>query len=389
MEKNQIIIVGAGMVGLICALSLAQKNYRVTLVEAKPLAFQADEKNPRVSAINCASLEMLKNTGIFERIAEPHRSPLLKMEVWDDKGGGQIQFDSADLNLPELGFIIHNQAILRAAWELIKRNENITFINQAPIKIQREASQIILEFSEDHTISGELLIGADGSNSWVRENAGIEAEISPYEQSGIVAIIETELAHRNCAFQNFLSTGPLGALPLSHPQQLSIVWSADTEYANQLLSMEVEAFNAALQSALGNKLGAAKLISDRQEFPLKALHAKKYCEERLVLIGDAAHTIHPLAGQGVNLGLMDAIVLIDNLDEALKKHREIGAFRVLRAYERARKLDNCAMLASMSGFKMLFGNQNSWLIQLRSLGFNAVNKCGPLKKFFMRKACGT
>jgi 2-octaprenylphenol hydroxylase len=387
MEKYDVIIVGAGMVGLACAVALAQQDFKVTLVEANALKLNENNLVPqaRVSAINTASIELLKKLGIFEKIPTDKIAPLIKMQVWDESGGGQIDFDSAEIGLPRLGYIIANDDMQRAAWSAISMHKNVSFHHETPLKITRESSRIILEFAE-HKIAASLLIAADGANSWVRKTMGIEAEIKPYAQSGIVAVIETEKPHENGAYQNFLPTGPLGALPLSDPHHMAIVWSADYDYAHTLLEMEASRFNSLLQVSLGNKLGASALITERQEFPLKAVHAEHYCQERLVLIGDAAHTIHPLAGQGVNLGFKDVDVLTQCIVEAKQKHRDIGAFRVLRAYERARKWDNQSMLVAMRGFKTVFGAKNSLLIQMRSLGLNLVNKCGPVKKLLMRMA---
>lgn len=389
MERYDAIIVGAGMVGLACALALAEENFKVAIVESKTVNLHSDEseREARVSAINPASLNLLKKLGILSKIPSSKIAPLVKMQVWDESGGGQIEFDSSEVGLPELGSIIANQDILRAAWASLGDHKNVSFHNEAPINITREPQEIILEFPE-RKIAAHLIVAADGINSWVRKTLEIEAEMKSYSQSGIIALIETEKPHGQCALQNFLPTGPLGVLPLKNPNEMAIVWSADSDYAKQLLTMDVPSFNSALQAALANKLGSISLISERQEFPLVASHAKQYCQERVVLIGDAAHTIHPLAGQGVNLGFKDVEVLLEAILEAREKRRDIGIFRVLRSYERARKLDNKSMLASMRGFKAVFGSKNAFLIQLRSFGFSVVNRCAPLKKLFMEKALG-
>ena len=370
-------------------MALAKQHFKVAIVEAKTLKLHDENQlHSRVSAINTASIELLKNIHIFDKLPDSKIGPLVKMQVWDESGGGQIDFDSAEVGLAQLGCIIANEDLVRAAWTAISEHKNVSFHNEAPLNLIRESSQIVLELAEKK-IAASLIIGADGANSWVRKALGIEAEIKSYEQSGIIALIETERSHQQTAFQNFLPTGPLGALPLNNAHHMAIVWSADTEYAKQLLEMHPLKFNSVLQAALGNKLGWSTLMSDRKEFPLVASHAKQYCQERAVLIGDAAHTIHPLAGQGVNLGLMDVQVLVDALINSREKQRDIGALRALRTYERARKLDNKNMLAAMRGFKTIFGARNTCLIQLRSLGLNTVNRCQPLKKIFMQKALGS
>lgn len=388
MEHYEAIIVGAGMVGLSCALALSEENFKVVIIESQALTWPDEKKTEtRVSAINSASLVFLKKIGLLNKIPTEKIAPLIKMLIWDEMGGGHIELDALDLGLKELGSIIANKDIERAAWKALAEHKNVSFHNEAPLSIRQEPEHIILELKE-RKISAHLLIAADGANSWVRQHLGIEAEIKPYSQSGIVALIKTEIPHQQCAFQNFLPTGPLGALPLKNPNEMAIVWSADSEYAKELLAMEPIQFNSTLKAALADKLGSTSLISERKAFPLVASHAKHYCQERVVLIGDAAHTIHPLAGQGVNLGFMDVRTLALALIDAREKHRDIGALRVLRYYERARKGDNISMLAAMRGFKTLFGSRNTGLIQLRSFGINILNRCGPLKKILMRKGLG-
>lgn len=388
MERYDAIIVGAGMVGLVSALALAKENFKVAIIDANPPKTDDNNKiSARVSAINLCSQALLAKLGILSKIPPDHTSPLTKMQIWDEIGGGHIEFNSLELNLPQLGLILFNEDIIRAAWLRLSEYTNVSFHHELPQSIVREPKHIFLELKKNK-VSAHVLIAADGAHSWVRKTLGIKTDAKPYAQSGIVALIKTEIPHQQCAYQNFLPTGPLGVLPLKNPNEMAIVWSADSDYAHALLDMTEPQFNTALEKALGNKLGHISLISERQAFPLVASHAKQYCQERVALIGDAAHTIHPLAGQGLNLGFMDTKALIEAICEAREKERDIGAFRVLRQYERARKGDNISMLAAMRGFKTLFASQNRGLIQLRNLGIQVLNHFGPLKRIFARKGLG-
>jgi 2-octaprenylphenol hydroxylase len=248
-----------------------------------------------------------------------------------------------------------------------------------------DAAHVTLK--DGRRLQARLLVGADGADSAVRRAAGIGARQIDVGQKGIVATVRTEKPHQRTARQRFLATGPLAFLPLGDAHTSSIVWSAAIARAEVLMGLDDAAFAAELQAALGHHLGAIVSVSRRQAFALALTHAQAYTAARVALIGDAAHTVHPLAGQGVNLGLMDAAVLAQLLRDGAAR-RDIGAHELLRRYERARKGENLGMIAVTGGFKYLFGSSWTWVRRLRGLGFGLVDAATPLKHAMMRRAAG-
>jgi 2-octaprenylphenol hydroxylase len=246
----------------------------------------------------------------------------------------------------------------------------------------------VVTLKDGRSLSTKLLVGADGADSEVRRAAGIETQSLNLHQKGIVATVTTEKPHEATAHQVFLTTGPLAFLPLGEPRTCSIVWSADTARADQLLALDDAAFIAELQQAFGDSLGKIQTLEPRAGFPLALSHAKAYTAPHLALVGDAAHTVHPLAGQGVNLGFLDVATLAEVLLDAAAKQKDIGAHAVLRRYERWRKGDNLAMVSITGGFKYLFGNDLPVVSQLRNLGLDLTNAATPIKNLIMRRASG-
>jgi len=381
------IIVGAGMVGLTLALGLAREQYTVAVVEAKePNLVWDDAQLPvRVSAINLHSYELWKKLGVWERVNSKGFSVLDKMQVWDSDGGGEIEFDSAEVGAAQLGFIVENRAVISAAWACCQLNESISFFVSAKASdlITRE-EDVQLTLENGDVLKAACLIGADGANSWVRNTLKIPVKKRPYQQQALVAVIETEQSHQQTALQSFLPTGPLGLLPLQDERRMSIVWSADAARVEQVLAMDEGERNSALTEAMQWRLGKATFLMQPVAFPLVMRHATRYVAPRIALLGDAAHTIHPLAGQGVNLGLKDVASFIEQMQIAKVRGRDVGAMRVLRAYERSRKGDNTAMLLAMRAFKEGFIFDATWWVTLRSLGLNTVNQWPFLKRIFMR-----
>jgi len=244
--------------------------------------------------------------------------------------------------------------------------------------------KVEVELEDGTKLSGHLLIAADGANSKVRHLAGISLSRNDYGQKGLVATVQTELSHQSTAWQRFQSSGPLALLPLFNGN-CSIVWTLPADKADYYLAMDESAFNGALEEAFGHHLGSMQVISKRAAFPLIGRHAEHYVQSRVALIGDAAHTIHPLAGQGVNLGIKDAIELSEVISNS---SRSVGSYKVLRQYERARKGDNMLTQKTMEGFKMLFSHHLPIVKTGRNLGLNWVNKLTPIKNGIIRKAMG-
>ena len=307
------------------------------------------------------------------------------MDVWHDGGDARIRFEAADLAEVYLGHIIENQVIQTALLEKLAEFPRVEIQYQKQLEsFTSTAKSVALKLNTGEAFETALLVGADGANSKVRELADIEMERAAYGQRAIVAMIKTEKDHDRTAWQRFLPAGPLALLPLANGC-CSIVWSLDESQVQGILNLPEQAFNAQLTKAFAHHLGKLELVGERQAFPLQRAHAKIYVKSGVALIGDAAHTIHPLAGQGVNLGLLDAAALADVLIQA---QRSPGSLGVLRAYERWRRGENQLMMNTMDGFHFLFGNKHTGWQQLRDFGLGMANAIAPLKNGLARRAMG-
>lgn len=385
-----LVVVGGGMVGAALACACIGKGLSIAVVEAREPRrdWPAGEIDLRVSALSRASQRILERLGVWERIRALGASPYREMRVWDAVGRGSIHFDSAELGEPDLGHIVENRVTQLALWERLESSEDVALLCPAAgAEISLTADAALLDLADGRRIAARLLVGADGRDSWVRDRVGIATQGWLYDQDAVVANVEVAESHKETARQRFLPTGPLAFLPLLDGR-CSIVWSATKERARALIAMDEDAFRRELEQAIERRLGKIGAIGPRAAFPLRLQHAKEYVRPRLALIGDAAHAVHPLAGQGVNLGLLDAAELVAALDEALAKHRDIGGLWALRRYERARRGDNMLMLGAMDAFKRLFSNRNLPLAALRSAGLTTADRLTPLKRLFMRHALG-
>ncbi len=386
-----IVIVGGHLVGLLLACALGNSSYRVAVID------KSDKKSKRkiskdfdlrVFALNIASQRIFDRLNLWPSISDARAFPYYSMNVWDESSAGHLIFDCNEIAATELGHIVEEQVILKALEEQVQQFRNITLYNNSSlISLVSSSDSVSLKLDGQTEISTRLLVAADGQFSTVRGLLGIETLKGSYSQKAIVATIETEFPHQHTAWQRFLKTGPLAFLPLNE-NHCSIVWSLDTEVAERYLDLDVKEFESKLSEAFENKLGKIKLRSDRRFFPLNYLHAKNYCLSRSVLIGDAAHTVHPLAGQGVNLGFMDAAVLAEELSFIAEKNKDPGLLPHLRRYERRRKADNLLMLGAVSGLKNLFGNNKTILAKIRGLGMNLFNVSGGVKRIAVKQAAG-
>jgi len=385
-----VLVVGGGMVGAAFALACSGKGLAIALVEARPPQrdWPKGELDLRVSALSRASQRMLERLGAWSRIAALGASPYRRMHVWDGVSGGAITFDSADLGEPDLGHIVENRAIQLALWERLEQAPDLTLISPASIAdLERgpEGSRLVL--GEGRILETRLLVAADGRDSLIRELAGIPTRGWDYDQQAIVANVRPMQWHQETAWQRFLPTGPLALLPLADGR-CSIVWSATQGRAQELLALDDQEFSDALTEASEDRLGRIQVQGPRAAVPLRLQHAERYVEPGLALIGDAAHAIHPLAGQGVNLGFLDAAELAAALDLALRRRRDIATLWTLRRYERARRGENMAMLMAMDAFKRAFGSRFPPLVAARGLGLALTDRLQPLKRLFMERALG-
>ena len=385
-----VLIIGGGMVGSALACALGDASLKVAVLDRTPAAAPpGDGYDLRVSAITLASQAFFENVGVWEGMTRRRISPVREMQIWDAGGSGSIHFNAAEIGEACLAWIIENSVIRTSLVERLHQFTNIHYLSPVEatdIGVTDDGASVTLK--DGRRLRARLLVGADGADSAVRRAGGIETQSLNLHQKGIVATVTTEKPHGQIARQRFLATGPLAFLPLDQPHTCSIVWSADIARANQLLPLDDAAFIAELQQAFGEPLGKIQTIGPRAGFPLALSHAKAYTAPHLALVGDAAHTVHPLAGQGVNLGFLDAATLAEVLLDAVARQKDIGAHAVLRRYERWRKGDNLAMVSVTGGFRYLFGNDLPGVSQLRNLGLDLTNAATPMKNFIMRRASG-
>ncbi|MBW3566894.1 MAG: UbiH/UbiF/VisC/COQ6 family ubiquinone biosynthesis hydroxylase [Proteobacteria bacterium] len=391
MKANEfdVVVVGGGMIGAACALALAEKRFRVALVErhVPHPVLPGDPMELRVSAVSRASEQLLRNLGAWDAIEKVRVSPYSEMHVWDT-GGGSVHFDAAELGEPCLGHIVENRVIQAALWERLGTEADADVFAPAIVESvsnSEQGAELVLD--DGKRLRTRLLVAADGAASPLRTQFGIGVSGANYGQQGIVCVIDTEKSHGETARQRFMPSGPLAFLPLSGGS-VSIVWSADDAEATRLMAMTDEQFCTALQTASEGVLGAVMHCGKRAAFPLRRQHAETYIAPSAVLIGDAAHVVHPLAGQGANLGFLDVAALAETLEQARDAGRDFAQPRVLRRYERWRRGDNLATLWTMDGFKRLFGTDDTVLSGLRNLGFRLFDRATPLKREAMRQAMG-
>jgi 2-octaprenylphenol hydroxylase len=384
-----VVINGAGLVGLALAAALGRDGFSVAILETREPArdWPADSIDLRVYAISRASQRLFESLGAWPAI-EPLAQPYRDMHVWDAGSEGEVHFDSAELGEPDLGHIIESRIIERALLDVVERIDTVTRFCPASLqRFENTGDRQRIEVDDGRSLTARLLVGADGKQSRVRDLAGIHVQVSDYGQQALVAVVATEKPHQETAWQRFLPSGPLAFLPL-HDGRCSIVWSATSDKARALLALDEAAFCHALGEAFEYRLGHITSVSERALFPLQGQSAEDYVRPRLALVGDAAHVVHPLAGQGVNLGLKDVQALADTLHTAHEQGRDPGAFSVLRRYERARRGDNMMTLATMSGFKQLFGSTLAPVRFARGVGLKLFDCATPVKTRIMRSAMG-
>ncbi len=384
------IIVGGSSVGGTLALALGQQGMRVALIDAQTFstAWPEGSVDLRVFAITRASQKIFEQLDVWDRMVELGVSPFRDMQVWDAKGNGQIHFDSASINEQMLGHIIEQRVIQTALLEAIARTPSVHhFCPAEVVSFTRDDGLMKVTLSNGTVLQGKLLVGADGANSPLRGMAGIAVEVQPYKQEAVVCVVETEESHQATAWQRFLPTGPLAFLPL-RDGRCSIVWSTSPEEAQRLCEIPEELFLSELTEAFGARLGKVTGVGKRVKFPLRKQHATHYVEAGFALAGDAAHVIHPLAGQGVNLGLLDAATLAEVVLEAKNEGHDWSRKSTLRGYERWRRGENQMMMSAMDGFKHLFGSSLPPLKLARNLGLNLVNNAGPVKELIVKHAMG-
>jgi len=390
MDSLDILIVGGGMVGATLACALQDSGLKIALLESHPPAdIQADDPiDPRVSAVTRASQRIFAALGAWPGMTARRVSPFREMHVWDAGGDGVIHFDAAELGEDALGHIIENRVIQRALWERLQSAGTVELLSPAAVAdMQGDGALFRARLSDGRILRARLAVGADGAQSRVRHYARIRTHGWAYDQQALTATVGTEYSHRETAWQRFLPTGPLAFLPL-HDGRCSIVWSTTPQQARQLLAQDDAEFCRQLEQAFGGALGRITSVGERAVFPLRLQFVDSYVRPGLALIGDAAHTVHPLAGQGVNLGILDAACLAEVLKDAVAHGRDIASLKVLRRYERWRKGHNLTMMAVMDGFKRLFGSDWQALRLARNAGLTLTDSMPPVKQLIMSHAMG-
>jgi ubiquinone biosynthesis UbiH/UbiF/VisC/COQ6 family hydroxylase len=389
--EYDVIILGGGMVGAAVAAATAATPLRVAVVEARPPAEQPANDGRRVSALTAGSVNILRALGAWEAVAAADTQPIAGMTVWDGERPGTISFGAAEAGLDSLGAMAHNGAVARALQGVTAGAAYVDWYCPARWSaLAREADRATLAVEtgeQRHELTAPLVVGADGRDSVLRQTAAIPTVGWSYGQSAVVAEIRPQRPHRGRAYQRFLRGGPVALLPLPEGRS-SLVWSVPQPRAEALLDLDDAAFADRLYRAFGPELGRLEVAGPRGAFPLRLEHARRYVDQRAVLVGDAAHAVHPLAGLGLNLGLRDAAQLGETLAAAHLAGEDLGSTAVLARYQRARRVDNWMVSAYTDGFHRLFANDSQVLGPVRSLGLNLVDRAAPVKRLLMRQGMG-
>ncbi len=391
-----IAIVGGAMAGAGCAALLAADpktaSMRIALIEPRPATAPAaaDPLDLRVSALSRASQQLLERTGAWPAVAARGASSYQRMVVWEERtdpaGPGALVFDAAELGEPDLGHIAENRAVQAALTERAVA-AGVVLLRAGFANLEPAADAIRIALADGREYRAALVIGADGAESAVRTQAGIGVRGWDYQQRAVVAHLRPERRHRATAWQRFLDTGPLALLPLADGR-VSLVWSTLPQLAEELAACDEAEFATRVTAASAAVLGRLEPTGPRASFPLRLLHARQYVAPRIALVGDAAHTVHPLAGQGINLAFLDAGALVDVLGAAAESGDDPGELRVLRRYERWRKAEALPAIVMLDGIKRLFFGGDPLQSRLRRSVLELAQSARPLKRVFMQRALG-
>jgi len=387
-EQYDVVVVGGGLVGSSLVAALDGSGLRVALVDAAPESpshASTGDWDVRVFAISPGSERFL--TSIDSWPSDASRiAPVSGMRVFGDRPGGRIDFDAREAGAAHLASIVENRLLVQALASRLGQIAGLRVVRGAAAEFRLEAEQATLQLVDGQTLRASLLVGADGARSWTRSQSGIDANVRPYGQTAVVANFACENVHQGVAWQWFRPDGVLALLPLPGPR-CSMVWSASEALAAELMTLDAGQLAARVADAANGALGALELITPPAAFPLQLVRVAHLVRPRLALVGDAAHNLHPLAGQGVNLGFQDAAELARVLRER-RACRDVGQFRLLRGYERARREDILAMTMATDGLQRLFGHPASAVRWIRNSGLALVDRAPPLKRLLIRQAFG-
>ncbi len=384
-----VTIVGAGLNGITLACSLAQNGVSVIVLESGDLSLiNNKESDGRTSALSSRSVEIFQEISAWDNMKN-HAGAILDIRVTDGNSPLFLHYDHSMVGDNPMGYIVENFYIRSALFILAEKSSNISILDKSSYeKIEYFDSKAEITLSNKTKITSSLIIGADGRNSSIRKNAGIKATEWPYHQSGIVFTVKHEKTHNGVAYERFLPAGPFAILPMADSYHSSIVWTEKSHLAPLFMKMQDAEFLEQLYIRFGHHLGKLEVVSKRFAYPLELVYANKYTANRLALIGDAAHAMHPIAGQGFNLGLRDIPVLTKLISEAKKLGQDVGSEQILLQYEEQRKFDNVSLLAITDLLTRLFSNDIMPIKTARRIGLAAVNKMPSLKKVFIKHAMG-
>ena len=387
-ENFDVVIVGGGMVGAAVACGLGDSPLKVAVIEQQmPEPFSPEQPHDlRVSALSVASRKILEAVGAWQGVVNRRLCPFRRMRVWETTG--DTEFSSNDINYSELGHIVENRVTQLALLERCQDFSNIELLCPVQIKnIDYSENLSELQLEDGRCLTTRVLVAADGGQSKVRQLVGLGVTSWDYQQQALVLYIETENSQQDITWQRFVPTGPQAFLPLTGNHG-SIVWYNSADEIRRLKKLDKQQLKQELQSNFPRCLGKVKTILGIASFPLKRQHAQKYVKTGVVLVGDAAHMINPLAGQGVNIGLLDAAALVQVLLEAKNKNQDIGALKVLKRYEKMRRFENLKMMTVMDAFYRVFSNEILPLKLIRNLGLGLAERVRPAKNKVMRMAMG-
>jgi 2-octaprenyl-6-methoxyphenol hydroxylase len=386
--RAEIAIVGGGMAGLTMAAALALAGLEVIVIDRDRPAVKTDQSfDGRTSAIAYGSRRVLDGLGLWSSLAA-EAEPILDIRVSDGDSRLFLHYDHKELGEEPLGYIVENTLILRSLYAHLARLRGVEIVAPATVVgLDFTDTHAALTLDDGRRVVASLAIAADGRGSRMRQLADIRAIEWRYPQTSIVCVIEHERPHRGVAHERFLPAGPLAVLPM-RGRRSSIVWTERSELVPSMMALDDAAFSSEIERRFGPSLGHLRVLGARWEYPLSLVHATRYAEQRLALLGDAAHAIHPIAGQGFNLGLRDIAVLAELIVDAWRLGLDPGRGEILARYERWRRFDSIAMIAATDGLNRLFSNSLPPVKLARDLGLAMVNGLPPLKRFFMRHAMG-
>jgi 2-octaprenyl-6-methoxyphenol hydroxylase len=405
-DKNDIdfdiIIIGGGLVGasLACALSQAELSLRIAIIEAFPFKSDDTEYQPafdaRSVALSYTSKQVFEGIGLWSSINKLGVAAIKKIHISDRGHAGITRLNAEDENIDALGYVVETRVIGKALFDTLKKQKNITLIAPAKLKdfdlTTEKASARIEIDGKDKVLTAKLLVAADGDDSVVRRLSGVRIKSKEYDQAAVIANIATDQPHNNRAFERFTDSGPLALLPMAATQdeknRYSLVWTINRSEQEEMMSWDDRTFLLKLKERFGERAGQFLQVSQRHAYPLSLMRAREHVRERLAIIGNAAHTLHPVAGQGFNLGLRDVAALSQVIIDTLHENKDIGELSHLKIYADWRRRDHIQTAMATDGLVRLFSNNFLPLAALRNLGLLVVDLVPPLKKVFARHAMG-